>query len=779
MIDDYHFATTPENDLSLLDLTSPRLRLIVIARRVCVLNGPLAARRVPMLAVTAEHLAFTLEEAREHVVARFSAPDTAGTAAALELACGWPLAIRAAFAPAAAEAGSSATPAPDQSVFHLEPLAALTRFAQHHLEGLNANAKTIMLAATLTDVIDIDQAQEITTGDAAEVRSAIDELTELGLLVPAATGDTDEFRCHPSVKRGIASRVEGFLTHSQRSHVIHSRATRIAHTSPLTAFRMYLKIAAYDEAELLLVQHFATITDEPGANNGDLRAIPKASLVKHPTFIAAQLFLSFGDPKTPDSALTYLTALWYQSIKLQNEGTQPSGELRVPHLMQAMVAARLAGDVHTAHRLSLSLEAQVDSTHVFTPLPQRLGYGARRVVGTGSLPVYLRELGTTAFVAGDLNRARSTWERLRVHAETLISYPWSGFPPASTRTVTDVESGHRWLLAALYERALTEVLDGNIILASQLLEHADSFAERTGSQAAYVTWVSGEVARANVSYELGDEQSLTRAIAAVSPIARRTEHRSLLLVAETESILSTHGAHWALSHMETAITRLADEDPHLSHNSPLLHSYHALVATLCSRFATADEVLAAMPQDSSVIIIEQARRALFAADDVRAILTAERVADSNSSRRQQTHRSMIIACAAWSAGRKAEAFSAWEQGATLIERFGLVSALRTVPHDILTQVAEAAQRAGIVDAVALVESVPVAARAKRYERLTGMEIRTLNAVAQHRTAKEASSALFITPATVKKHLNAVYRKLEAKGRDEALLRASRMGLLTH
>lgn len=57
------------------------------------------------------------------------------------------------------------------------------------------------------------------------------------------------------------------------------------------------------------------------------------------------------------------------------------------------------------------------------------------------------------------------------------------------------------------------------------------------------------------------------------------------------------------------------------------------------------------------------------------------------------------------------------------------------------------------------------------------ELRTLQAIARHRSANQAAAELFVTAGTVKKHLASVYRKLWVNGRDEAILQAGRMGIL--
>ena len=58
-----------------------------------------------------------------------------------------------------------------------------------------------------------------------------------------------------------------------------------------------------------------------------------------------------------------------------------------------------------------------------------------------------------------------------------------------------------------------------------------------------------------------------------------------------------------------------------------------------------------------------------------------------------------------------------------------------------------------------------------------MEVRTLDVISQLGSINEAAEDLFVTPATVKKHLSAVYRKLGVKGREEAVLLATRMSVL--
>jgi two-component system response regulator DesR len=61
--------------------------------------------------------------------------------------------------------------------------------------------------------------------------------------------------------------------------------------------------------------------------------------------------------------------------------------------------------------------------------------------------------------------------------------------------------------------------------------------------------------------------------------------------------------------------------------------------------------------------------------------------------------------------------------------------------------------------------------------LTGREREVLDLIAAGSTNREIAERLFLSPHTVKEHTSAVYRKLHARNRAEAVQRAQRMGLI--
>ncbi len=62
-------------------------------------------------------------------------------------------------------------------------------------------------------------------------------------------------------------------------------------------------------------------------------------------------------------------------------------------------------------------------------------------------------------------------------------------------------------------------------------------------------------------------------------------------------------------------------------------------------------------------------------------------------------------------------------------------------------------------------------------KLTSSELRVLQSLTQHHTTAEIAESLFISPNTVKSHLQSLYRKLGCSTREEAMHEAERMSLV--
>lgn len=771
-VDDYHLATSTENDLALLDLISPQLSLVLVARRVTVLDGPLAARRTPMIRIGIAELAFTPDEAQAYCE-YLGLPPSTELENTVRLAHGWPLAIRALLGSAAGPQADLESPRSSAGQ-QLSPLAAIRRFAQHHLDSVSWAAGQTLIAATIIEVIDLTQIAGFAEVDTAAAQAAAEELIEQGLLLPAASGNTDEFSLHPIVRQGLISRAERLVDEQGRAWLMRSRANRIKHIAPFAALELYIRAREFSEAECVLAHHFVTITDEGEHCLRILYQLPDEALSAHPTFIAARLFLLIPDVTVSPEVLWALLRRWRQTLARATAKESPDPQLALAYATQSMVATRAFNNLAQASELAVELEASVVAQALQQPND---GFGARQRVGSGSYPIYFLELASTVLATEDIDRARRIWDRLISHSDALIAQPWYGFPSSSTRTVTDTESGQRWRLAALNELALTEALDGDMVSARRILADADAYAAQTGVPTPGLAWVSGEMVRAWLASELHDPELLHQAAEAIAPVQDRIERWRLFAIAELESIRYTRGTEWALSSLESLVAKRQENkrDTGPWRNGAI--SYHALLCTTLGKFEQASRLLDHLTDITPNVIIERARIALFTADYVEAVLVLQQLSPDALTKRQCVHYLLIVACAAWRSGEHESAVDAFVRATELISEYLLTSTLWNVPYETLVDIADAAQASGRRDAVELIASVPERARARNFPQLTEMEHQTLATINAHPTINDTAEVLFVTPATVKKHLNSVYRKLSVKNREEALFQARLMGII--
>lgn len=783
IIDDYHHATSAENDLALSHLSalSPLLSLVVIARRVTLLDRTVITATTRVRVIGPDVLALTTAEAVD-LASSLGVPASDELHDALQQTAGWPLAIRAALNLGSDELYVGTSPGArrwneaHEANSYFDPLTNLEAFALDSLQLLSDPAKRIALISSVLDALDARLIEQTLGLSAEEAATAVQQLLEFGLLVEESNPKQTEYRCHRSVRSSLRAFALRTLDQTLLRQVYRSRATNVSETAPFTAFRLFCASEEYAKAEILLARNFTTFTDEVEVCSQVLRAIPEHVLQQHPTFAAGVLFLEIPRTEVAPATLSYLTSLWVQGLnqQLPNPLEASNSPIHLALVAQSMIAARLMGQFDLAVTLMQHLEGRM------TPASTELtSSDSPPSAGSlvGSLPSYYREAAATAIMVGDLAQTRRSLERLRRHSEHLITRPSRGLVSPATRRVSDAESGKRWMLVALGELAFAEALDGNIHECARVLAEMDAWQATHQVSAPGIAWIGAEIARAHLSYELEDEFMLYHAVTRLTPILDRIEAWPLLLVAEAASLRNTHGIEKALAHIDSSLQNLAGVLPANGAWSEYLLAYQAMLRTTSGDLAHAEQILAKCNAESTQVRLERARLALYMGDDVEALLQAQQIGTAGTTTRQRLTQAMIASVAAWNCKRTDEAFLAFDTVAELLERHGLRSVLRNVPHDTLRELAVAAQAAGVCDLVAAVDSIPEMLRSRRFERLTEMELRTLTAIAEHRNASQAAAALFITPGTVKKHLASVYRKLRVNGRDEALLQASRMGLL--
>ena len=786
VIDDYQLATSAANDMALAELSavSHRLTLIVIGRRVTLLDGPLVSATTRVRLIGAADLRLTPSEATE-LAHSLRVPPSPSLTAALERSDGWPLAIRAAL-----NLGSDALYAdtsegriwaggPASQLF--DPLANLNAFAMASFEIMADDARAVMLATAQIDSLSLTQIRELLATDEHTLVATVQQLGELGFLVPGPGACSPEYRCHRSVRTPFAEHAAGTIDIAERRKLYRGRAEEVAGTAPFTAFRLFCAAEAFSAAEVILAQNFTTITDEGDECMKVLRALPEDALLAHPTLTAALLFLENPLVGVAPTRLRYLLRLWQGGLQRrlpQGPATAP-GPIHLQLLCEAMVMSRVLGDLASAKSLMHHIEARLAPDQApATPLAAGSREDTRAVLaGNGSLSVFYREIAATALAVGDFERARRNLKRLRRHSERKIATPWHGFPHASTRTVTDQESGANWLVAALSELAFTDIIDGNVRRSGELLHELDEIVAATGAKAPGVSWVGAEIARAHLAQESDNVPLLEAAANRLTSISDRLEPWPMLLIAEAASFRCTRGTELALAHLVSGLTDGVRLAPIPKAWCQYVVNFEAMLNSSIGNLARAEELIAAGDPELPLFRLERARLAVFSGNDVEALLLAQGVGDPGATKRQRVDRRLLTAVAAWACGRSAEAITALAAAVELIDKYFLPAMLMSVPFELLREVAVAARDAEVCDIVDTIDRIPEKSRAHRYEQLTEMELRTLDAISEHRNANLAAASLFVTAGTVKKHLAAVYRKLGVRDRDAAILRAGRMGLL--
>lgn len=787
VIDDYQLATSAATDMALAELSAETslLTLVVIARRVTLLDGPLVSATTRVRLIGAEDLRLTPPEAVE-LAQSLGIPRSPILTAALERSDGWPLAIRAALNLGSdtlySDTAQGRVWAGGQVGRAFDPLSNLNAFAMASLEILSEAARAVVLAAAQIDSLSLGQIRELLGSDEPTVRAALQHLCELGFLVPVPGIGGPEYRCHRAVRTPFAGHAAGAIDVAERNKLYSRRAEEVAATAPFTAFRLFCAAESYASAELVLAQNFTTITDEVDESTKVLRALPEEALSAHPTLAAALLFLENPLVDVAPARLNHLLRLWQDGLqrRLADGAATTPEPIHLQLLCQSMVMNRMLGDLDSARTLMLQIEARLSPDESpATPLAagQRADASAM-LASNGSLPTFYREVGSTALAVGDFGRARRNLKRLRRLSDRKIAAPWHGFPHASTRTVTDAQSGANWRVAALSELAFTDVIDGHIRRAGELVYELDEIVTSLGVRAPGIGWVGAEVARAHLAQESANLPLLEQAADRLALLSDRLEPWPMLLIAESAAMRRTRGIELALAHFVSGLSDGKLLTPIPRSWRQYVDTFEAMLNSSIGNLARAAAILAGSPDDVPAFRLERARLAVFSGNDVEALLLAQSVGDPGATKRQRVDRRLIAAVAAWGVGRTTEAFAAIEAAAERIDKYFIPAMLLSVPFDPLRELAVAARAAGVCDIVDTIDAIPEKARAHRYEQLTEMELRTLLSITEHRNANLAAESLFVTPGTVKKHLAAVYRKLGVRDRDAAILRAGRMGLLS-
>jgi LuxR family maltose regulon positive regulatory protein len=146
-------------------------------------------------------------------------------------------------------------------------------------------------------------------------------------------------------------------------------------------------------------------------------------------------------------------------------------------------------------------------------------------------------------------------------------------------------------------------------------------------------------------------------------------------------------------------------------------------------------------------------------------------------RRQQLDMMLLRAVAHHRLGQPDAAAAVLQAALAAARVSGALRPFATVPRPELDAIAARLPGAGLLDAAALRRAPQVFPESVELVRLTTRERLFLEQLATGRSTAQIAQQLYISFNTAKTHVRSLYRKLDANSREEAMARATELGLL--
>lgn len=187
----------------------------------------------------------------------------------------------------------------------------------------------------------------------------------------------------------------------------------------------------------------------------------------------------------------------------------------------------------------------------------------------------------------------------------------------------------------------------------------------------------------------------------------------------------------------------------------------------------------AAPHTFAVVTVSVARTHLLTGSPSQALELCREIDWSGQYLTRFRLESLLIECAALcELGRIPAAASTWEEARGLLETSGVLSALATIPRDLIRQLEDRAEGSSSAVATFLEsEAAQIYPAAIVRVQLTKREMDVLVELGLGIPIGEIARRLFVSNNTLKSHLRALYRKLGAHSREEAVAAAHRHNLL--
>ena len=750
VVDNYEYATTPaldQNIARLLD-NSFHLDLVVSARRITTLAGPLVTSGYTTRILAAGDLAFTSAEARD--LARLHGNQPAGRIAEFsESVGGWPLSVRAACASTqdpneqleliVAQLVRRTAAAGGSRILHAT--AMCPRASTHVLESIAPGR-----GACSTEDSPPAGGTELGT----PVQDVCEELECLGLLIKVSAHGDARYICHPGIARTMQRRAKESFTASEYARLRKNYATDIEDREPATALDVLLKLGDVEAAEQVARRHPVTLLNTLDQTREALNSVDPSSTSGHVAMDALRLFVDQDDPIISEEVRWQRMQVRRATMnRLLLDGDADS----LLYVACSLMASEyMLGHTDEAYRMAQDLERRLDALGDSNDAGQRAPHALiRTLIGFGGAAIGDFEFAERNYLSGLRLAAKDDNLPLRMRAQrgiTLVKYCTGDLVAAreSFEALQGLASSWRDRSGGA-QREISDVHVTEILLGNTPFEG----------------WTCGK------EPEQVPEHLMKAKIRAVS--------YPLLIMAEAEATRRLHGDLHALRLLRHRVRRWPMKDSPPTAFGWKLRRYTADLMMVSGDVASAQLELATLPDGGFGKSISTARLHLFEGHPEHALDELGAIATGTQTPLLQLERQLLAAIALWQVGLDKRALRTITDATRDMRDISGYGVLAWVPYAQLLELAAFAETNGVDGLHEHVLALPENLRCPQYERLSRAELRTLTELAGGTSLEQVASELFISKNTLKSHLRSIYRKLHASNRHEALVRAQSLGII--
>ncbi|GAA4425446.1 hypothetical protein GCM10023169_23070 [Georgenia halophila] len=735
VLDDFHHVTNEEvvDDLVELLVACPRLTVVVGARTATALEGPVVGARVDRRVIGPDGLAFTVDETAR-VFSKLGVIGRIDVGSVHHASGGSPLLLRAFALHREPEAAGAHETAESPGVAH-DVLLDLLR-------GTSQSRRGFLLRTCIPEEFDLSLARQLSGCHDAE--SHLEALEASGFLMRSEDVTGPLYRYHPIIRETVVSKVQGYLGDELTDIRLATAQWYLRRGAPKMAIRHAVAAQDVKLASDILLANAITLLRQRGLYE-ILVHVPTHVLPRYPFITLALAIGAYADRTKRVRAVEYFT--------------------------MAITSAKLVGA--RAPRAERAALATVESVGLrLTGRPSQGAAAARRAIrlldagDQGQLAPLGEQVGSLRIQnALTLLRAGHLAEAQQALTENLADLAALPATPALTTVSAD---------------AAMNALLGDMPMARDSMALVDEGHWPAAARDDYPGALF-HLARAIEALETFDFDGAQRHVRVLAPHMETLEYRPIFVAIQALGDFGNQRAALGLQRLHRYSSTETGRQQLSSNDRRTFDAVTALLHLSEGRAGVAERLLGSLPAKSPLVACLRGLLALLTGEHDKVLGVLARGESAGTGPRVAAVSHLLVAASSWRAGRVETAVAALEKMAALAIDCGLRAHLALVPRADLVGLRDLAEERGlafVTESLGDVEEVPdvLPSRATSVT-LTERERVVLRALVESNSTSDIAARLVVSPNTVKTQLRSLYRKLNVRGRDDAIAVAYHLGLL--